>query len=164
MTDTARAGSKNILLHEVGLRDGLQMESQVVPLEKKAAWLSALLESGVDIIQVGSFVHPVKMPQMADTDELFRRFTADKKSKVVLSGLVLNEQGLERRLACGVELFCLGVSARETPSRKNTGMGTDEAVQRIIGAAGQAAAKKSRSASNPRSAAASKALSPRSGC
>lgn len=132
--------SKALLLHEVGLRDGLQMESQVVPLEKKAAWLSALLESGVDIIQVGSFVHPVKMPQMADTDELFRRFTADKKSKAVLSGLVLNEKGLERGLACGVEMFCLGVSASETHSRKNTGMGTDEAVARIIPAAKAAVA------------------------
>ena len=127
--------SKSLLLHEVGLRDGLQMESQVVPLEKKAAWLSGLLESGVDIIQVGSFVHPVKMPQMADTDELFRRFTADKRSKAILSGLVLNEKGLERGLACGVEMFCLGVSASETHSRKNTGMGTDEAVARIIPAA-----------------------------
>lgn len=127
--------SKALLLHEVGLRDGLQMESQVVPLEKKAVWLSGLLESGVDIIQVGSFVHPVKMPQMADTDELFRRFTADKKSKAMLSGLVLNEKGLERGLACGVEMFCLGVSASETHSRKNTGMGTDEAVARIIPAA-----------------------------
>ncbi len=127
--------SKSLLLHEVGLRDGLQMESQVVPLEKKAAWLSGLLDSGIDIIQVGSFVHPVKMPQMADTDELFRRFTADKKSKAILSGLVLNEKGLERGLACGVEMFCLGVSASETHSRKNTGMGTDEAVARIIPAA-----------------------------
>jgi len=127
--------SRSLLLHEVGLRDGLQMESQVVPLEKKAAWLSGLLESGLDIIQVGSFVHPVKMPQMADTDELFRRFTADKRSKAILSGLVLNEKGLERGLACGVEMFCLGVSASETHSRKNTGMGTDEAVARIIPAA-----------------------------
>jgi len=89
----------------------------------------------LDIIQVGSFVHPVKMPQMADTDELFRRFTAGKKSGPILSGLVLNEKGLERGLACGVEMFCLGVSASETHSRKNTGMGTDEAVARIIPAA-----------------------------
>ena len=133
--NTMRASSKKLLLHEVGLRDGLQMESQVVPLEKKAAWLAGLLESGVDIIQVGSFVHPVKVPQMADTDELFRRFTADKKFPAILSGLALNEKGLERGLACGVEMFCLGASASETHSRKNTGMGTDEAVARIIGAA-----------------------------
>ncbi|MEK7721042.1 MAG: hydroxymethylglutaryl-CoA lyase, partial [Elusimicrobiota bacterium] len=139
MTDTARP-SKALLLHEVGLRDGLQMESRVVPLEKKAAWLADLMGSGVDVIQAGSFVHPGKVPQMADTDELFRRFTSDKKSPAVLSGLVLNEKGLERGLACGVELFCMGASASETHSLKNTGMGTDEAVPRIIAAAKTAAA------------------------
>jgi hydroxymethylglutaryl-CoA lyase len=98
------------------------------------------MEAGVDIVQVGSFVHPEKVPQMADTDELFRRLTAGKTSAAVLSGLVLNEKGLERGLACGVEMFCLGASASETHSRKNTGMGTDEATQRIVGAAKQAVA------------------------
>ena len=127
-----------IVLHEVGPRDGLQMEKQVVPIEKKEAWIRAVMGSGVDIVQVGSFVHPEKVPQMADTDELFRRLTAGKASPVVLSGLVLNEKGLERGLACGVEMFCLGASASETHSMKNTGMGTEEATRRIIGAAKQA--------------------------
>ena len=156
----------NILLHEVGPRDGLQMESQVVPTDKKETWIRKLMESGVDIIQAGSFVHPEKVPQMADTDELFRRILAvkeppspkglprrqaggssplpkgkeGKKSSVVLSALVLNEKGLERGLACGVEMFCMGASASETHSRKNTGMGTEEAVRRIIGVAKTAVA------------------------
>ena len=108
------------------------MEGQAVPTEKKEAWIRSLMESGVDIVQVGSFVHPEKVPQMADTDELFRRLTAGKKPSTVLSGLVLNEKGLERGLACGVEMFCMGASASETHSRKNSGMGTDEALQRII--------------------------------
>jgi hydroxymethylglutaryl-CoA lyase len=124
-----------ILVHEVGLRDGLQVEKQVVPTEKKLEWLRALMASGLDIVQVGSFVHPEKVPQMADTDELFRLLTAEKSSQVVLSGLALNEKGVERGLKCGVELFCLGVSASETHSRKNTGMGSDEALRRIIATA-----------------------------
>jgi hydroxymethylglutaryl-CoA lyase len=131
---------KRILIHEVGPRDGLQMEKQVVPLETKEIWIRGAMEAGVDIIQVGSFVHPEKVPQMADTDELFRRLTAGKTASTVLSGLVLNEKGLERGLQCGVEMFCLGASASETHSRKNTGMGTEEAVSRIIGAAKQAVA------------------------
>jgi hydroxymethylglutaryl-CoA lyase len=131
---------KRILIHEVGPRDGLQMEKQVVPLETKEGWIRAVMEAGVDIIQVGSFVHPEKVPQMADTDELFRRLTARKTASTILSGLVLNEKGLERGLKCGVEMFCLGASASETHSRKNTGMGTEEATQRIIGAAKQAIA------------------------
>jgi hydroxymethylglutaryl-CoA lyase len=129
-----------IVIHEVGPRDGLQMEKQVVPLETKEDWIRRVMAAGVDIVQVGSFVHPEKVPQMADTDELFRRLTTGKTSATVLSGLVLNEKGLERGLACGAEMFCLGASASETHSRKNTGMGTEEATQRIVGAAKQAVA------------------------
>ena len=129
-----------ILLHEVGPRDGLQMERETPPLSLKEEWIRGVIAAGVDIVQVGSFVHPEKVPQMADTDELFRRLTRDKQSPVVLSGLVLNEKGLERGLACGVEMFCLGASASETHSRKNAGMGTEEATTRIVAAAKQAVA------------------------
>jgi hydroxymethylglutaryl-CoA lyase len=132
----------NILLHEVGLRDGLQMEAMTVPTAQKLLWLRMLMNSGVDIIQVGSFVHPVKVPQMADTDRLIAELAAsgEKPANVTLSGLVLNEKGLERGLACGVEMFCLGVSASETHSRKNTGMGVEEATGRIIAMAQEAGA------------------------
>jgi hydroxymethylglutaryl-CoA lyase len=131
---------KPVLIHEVSLRDGLQVEKQVVPTEQKARWIEALLGAGLDVIQVGSFVHPEKVPQMADTDELFRRFSAPgaRSGGALLSGLVLNEKGLERGLACGVEMFCMGVSASETHSRKNTGMGTEEATGRIIATAKKA--------------------------
>ena len=129
-----------IVVHEVGPRDGLQMEKQVVPLETKEDWIRRAMAAGVDIVQVGSFVHPEKVPQMADTDELFRRLTAQKTSATVLSGLVLNEKGLDRGLACGVEMFCLGASASETHSLKNTGMGSAEATQRIVAAAQRAVA------------------------
>jgi hydroxymethylglutaryl-CoA lyase len=130
-----------VTLHEVGLRDGLQAERQVVPLEQKIRWAEVLLAAGMDIIQLGSFVHPGRVPQMADTDALFRHFAAAgrKPSGTVLSGLVLNEKGLERGMACGVEMFCMGVSASETHSRKNTGMSIADATSRIIAMARQAA-------------------------
>jgi hydroxymethylglutaryl-CoA lyase len=134
---------KDILLHEVGLRDGLQMEKQSVPLEQKIHWIESLIGSGLDIIQVGSFVHTEKVPQMADTDALFRHFSGSRKpASVILSGLVLNEKGLERGLACGVDMFCMGVSASETHSKKNTGMTTEEATGRIIAMAKTALAEK----------------------
>jgi len=129
-----------IVIHEVGPRDGLQMERQVVPIETREDWIRRSMESGVDIVQVGSFVHPKKVPQMADTDELFRRLVKNKNSPVILSGLVLNERGLERGLECGAEMFCLGASVSETHSLKNTGMATGEATRRIIGSALQAVA------------------------
>ena len=122
-----------IFIHEVGLRDGLQMESRSVPLEKKLGWALQLIESRVAVVQVGSFVHPKRVPQMADTDDLVRRLieTSERRTTTI-SGLVLNEKGVERGLACGIELFCMGVSASETHSRKNTGMGTQEALERTI--------------------------------
>ncbi len=126
--------SNRIRIHEVGLRDGLQGEKRTVSFEEKIRWIETLIESGIDIIQLGSFVHPVKVPQMADTDKLFAHVSAQKakQKKVIFSGLVLNEKGLERGMACGVELFCMGVSASETHSQKNTGMSTSEALTRII--------------------------------
>lgn len=125
---------QKILIHEVGPRDGLQAEKTTVPLEEKIRWIEGLIPSSIDIIQLGSFVNPDKVPQMADTDELFAHFTAAavKPAGVTLSGLVLNERGLQRGLACGVEMFCMGVSASETHSQKNTGMSTAEALDRII--------------------------------
>lgn len=130
----------DIIIHEVGPRDGLQMEKAAVPTETKLRWILKLIEAGVDIVQVGSFVHPEKVPQMADTDTLFTRLQSEKKGKTILSGLVLNEKGLERGMRCGVEMFCMGVSASETHSKKNTGMSTDEALGRIIAMAKEALA------------------------
>jgi hydroxymethylglutaryl-CoA lyase len=130
-----------IIIHEVGMRDGLQVEQETVPTDKKIEWINKLFETGVDIIQVGSFVNPKRMPQMADTDQLFK-IIAEQKSKpenVTLSGLVLNEKGLERGMECGVEMFCMGVSASETHSQRNTGMTTGEALTRIINMAKSAA-------------------------
>ena len=131
---------KHIVVHEVGPRDGLQMERQVVPTDIKENWIRRSMESGVDIVQVGSFVHPLKVPQMADTDDLIRRLVRDKRSPVILAGLALNERGLERGLECGVEMFALGASASETHSMKNTGMASMDATRRIIGAGQKALA------------------------
>jgi hydroxymethylglutaryl-CoA lyase len=127
-----------IIIHEVGPRDGLQAEKTTVPLEEKVRWIDGICSSGIDIVQLGSFVNPGKVPQMADTDALFRHFAGNKPAGVILSGLVLNEKGLERGMTCGVEMFCMGVSASETHSRKNTGMSSSEALARIIPMARQA--------------------------
>ncbi|MFZ4513701.1 MAG: hydroxymethylglutaryl-CoA lyase, partial [Geothrix sp.] len=61
-----------ILIHEVGPRDGLQAEAGVVPTAVKLDWIRRVADCGVDIVQVGSFVRGDKVPQMADTDDLFR--------------------------------------------------------------------------------------------
>jgi hydroxymethylglutaryl-CoA lyase len=130
----------DILLHEVGLRDGLQVESTIVPTERKIEWANKLAASGVDAIQLGSFVHPSRVPQMADTDKLFEHFARPEHrlGGMRLSALVLNEKGLERGLRCGVTFFCMGVSASDTHSRKNTGMGRAEALDHVLHVADRA--------------------------
>ncbi len=120
-----------VRIHEVGPRDGLQAEQQVVPTAVKLDWIRRVADSGVDIVQVGSFVRGDKLPQMADTDELFRILVGEPP-KALLSGLVLNEKGLERALEVGVGMICMGVSASNTHSLKNTGMSTEEATGRIV--------------------------------
>ena len=129
-----------IILHEVGLRDGLQMESETFPTISKIQLAEDMMKAGVDIIQLGSFVNPARLPQMADIDELFEHFseTGNKTGDSILSGLVLNEKGLERGMKCGVEMFCMGVSASETHSKKNTGKSPIEAMDEIISMAKRA--------------------------
>ncbi|MBI5537508.1 MAG: hydroxymethylglutaryl-CoA lyase [Deltaproteobacteria bacterium] len=127
-----------IIVHEVGPRDGLQAEKQIVPADQKLAWIRELIASGVDIVQVGSFVHKDKLPQMADTDDLFRALASEPKGATVLSGLVLNEKGMDRAMACGVEMLCMGASASETHSMKNVGAASLDSQTRIIAMAKKA--------------------------
>jgi hydroxymethylglutaryl-CoA lyase len=127
-----------LLIHEVGMRDGLQVEQALVPTDRKIAWIEALVASGVDVVQAGSFVNPAVVPQMADTDAVFRHFSGHRAGKTRLSALVLNEKGLDRGLEAGVTFFCMGVSASDTHSRKNTGAGTDDAMTRVLGTARRA--------------------------
>jgi hydroxymethylglutaryl-CoA lyase len=121
-----------VLVHEVGMRDGLQVEPLIVPTERKIAWIERLIASGVDAIQVGSFVNPKIVPQMADTDAICRHFTTTRHEGPTLTALVLNQKGLERGLAAGVRSFCMGVSASDTHSRRNTGSSTDDATTTIL--------------------------------
>ncbi|UCF31580.1 MAG: hydroxymethylglutaryl-CoA lyase [bacterium] len=115
-----------LLLEDEALRDGLQMESRIFSLEEKLHLFRLLEGSGIKRIQVGSFVHPKIVPQMADTDELVRAI--GRTEKTVVSALVLNEKGLDRALACGVGHLSMSVSASDTHSRKNAGKPADEAL------------------------------------
>ncbi len=114
---------------------GCRWRSRSSRWRQKIAWIEGLLAAGVDIIQLGSFVQPEQGAADGGHRRAVRPFSAPKDRKpagAVLSGLVLNEKGLERGMACGVEMFCMGVSASETHSQKNTGMATAEATRRII--------------------------------
>lgn len=114
-----------IELVEVSPRDGLQNESAVVGTEDKLALVDTLIASGIRRIEVTSFVNPRRVPQLADAEELSGRLPRGTVSWI---GLVLNERGLDRALAAGMDEVNVVVVATETFSRKNQGVGVADAA------------------------------------
>ena len=117
---------ETIILEDEALRDGFQMESRIFSLEEKLRLFQLLKKAGIPRIQVGSFVHPKIVPQMADTDELIR--TIGRQDDTVVSALILNDKGLERALECGVPHVSMSVSVSDTHSRKNARRSATEAL------------------------------------
>ncbi|HEV2569436.1 hydroxymethylglutaryl-CoA lyase [Sphingomonas sp.] len=106
-----------ILISEVGPRDGLQSIDRVMPLEAKKAWIRAEAEAGVREIEVGSFVPPSLLPQMADTAELVAFARTLPGLNVV--ALVPNAKGAERAVVAGVHGMSIPFSMSETHSQRN---------------------------------------------
>jgi hydroxymethylglutaryl-CoA lyase len=119
--------NSELLLEDEALRDGFQMESRIFSLDEKVQLFQIFKNAGVKRIQVGSFVHPEVIPQMANTDELIR--TLGVQQDTVVSALILNEKGLERALDCGVPHVSMSVSVSDTHSRKNAGRPATEALE-----------------------------------
>ena len=108
---------KKIRLCEVGPRDGLQNEKNIVSTEDKIALIDELSRAGFPVIEVGSFVSPRAVPQMADTDEVFKGI--EKKEGVEYRALIANVKGVERAIACGCTKVKLNVSASEAHNLAN---------------------------------------------
>lgn len=100
---------KKVRICEVGLRDGLQNESCMVSTEDKIKLINKMTEAGFPVIEVGSFVSPKAVPQMADTDKVFEQIT--KKEGVEYRALIANARGVDRAAACGCKKVKLNVSA-----------------------------------------------------
>jgi hydroxymethylglutaryl-CoA lyase len=120
---------REVLIEDEALRDGLQIEKRVFSVDEKLALVSAIADAGVRRIQVGSFVHPKWVTQMANTDELFSRLPP--REGVTYSALVLNRAGLGRAIEAGVKHLSISVSASETHSRKNANKSVSEALADI---------------------------------
>lgn len=118
-----------ILVEEQGLRDGLQTLPTVFSTAQKLTWIHQLVAAGLRRIQVGSFVHPGKVPGMADTDALFAQLP--QRDDVLFSALVLNVKGVERAIAAGAKHLAISLSASSTHSRKNAGMDIQEAKSAV---------------------------------
>ncbi|MFO7802160.1 MAG: hydroxymethylglutaryl-CoA lyase [Desulfovermiculus sp.] len=117
---------KQIALVEVGPRDGLQSEDTPVATQSKVDFIACLIQAGMRRIQVASFVHPRRVPQMADAEQLLAALPC--LPDVEYSALVLNRTGLNRALGTSVQCIEISISASTTHSQKNTGMSRHKAL------------------------------------
>ncbi|MFW1805093.1 hydroxymethylglutaryl-CoA lyase [Acinetobacter baumannii] len=107
----------DILVSEVGPRDGLQSIKQTMPTDMKKKWISALAQAGLTEIEVGSFVSPKLLPQMADCGELVKHTLTLKD--VFVTALVPNLKGAENAFNAGVQKITIPVSVSEPHSLSN---------------------------------------------
>jgi hydroxymethylglutaryl-CoA lyase len=119
--------SEHAHVREVGLRDGLQSISEILPTEDKIAWLEAEHAAGVREIEVSSFVPPKLLPQLADAEALVRH--ALSLPGLTVSALIPNLRGAERGLALGVHEMNFVLSVSEGHNRANVRRSTAESVE-----------------------------------
>ena len=122
---------KRIELVEVGPRDGLQIEPKILSLDEKVRMVDALAQTGLRQIEVGSYVNPKAVPQMADTGALFDRL--EKPAGMLYRALWLNPKGLERALANGhVDIEGkLTLTASETFVKRNTNRSIEDTLEQM---------------------------------
>ena len=90
----------SISILEVGPRDGLQSEPEILPTDIKKEFIVKTINAGIKQIEVTSFVHPKKVPQMADAETLVE--SLPDRDDVTYIGLIMNQRGFERARDCGI--------------------------------------------------------------
>jgi hydroxymethylglutaryl-CoA lyase len=122
-------GTRTVVIREVGLRDGLQSIARILPTEQKREWIRDAHAAGQREIEVGSFVPPRLLPQLADTADVVAH--ALTLPGLTVSVLVPNLKGAERALASGAHVMLLPLSASHAHSLANLRKTPDEVVAEI---------------------------------
>ncbi len=120
---------KQILIREVGPRDGLQNEKQFVATTDKLKLVQLLAQTGIKDIEVTSFVHPKAVPQMSDAEELWSLLPS--LAEVEFSALALNLKGVERAIRAGVKIVVINISTSESHNRHNSNRTREESLQEM---------------------------------
>jgi hydroxymethylglutaryl-CoA lyase len=125
------AGSEevDVVVSEVGPRDGLQSISRVMPTAAKVRWIEALAQAGLHEIEVGSFVSPKLLPQMADAEQVVQAAVLIRGIKVL--ALAPNLKGAQRACMAGAHVITMPVSASHEHSLANVRMTPEAAVESI---------------------------------
>jgi isopropylmalate/homocitrate/citramalate synthase len=124
---------------EVGPRDGLQNERVTIPTEVKIAYITALADAGLRVIEAGAFVSPRWVPQMADTAAVYSEIPKDPGVEYPV--LVPNMKGLERAIEAGVKSIAIFTAASDTFNRRNINMTIDESFANYAPVAARARAE-----------------------
>ena len=120
---------QQVRMVEVGPRDGLQNEAQIVPMATKVALIERLAEAGLAVVEAGSFVSPKWIPQMADTAEVLAQLR--RRPCVSYPVLVPNMKGFEAACAAGVEEIAIFGAASEKVSQRNINCSIAESLERF---------------------------------
>ncbi len=123
-------GVNRVQLVEVGARDGLQNESTIVDTPTKVELIGRLLAAGTSRIEVASFVHPGRVPQMADAEAVLEELGPSPEG-VSFIGLVLNRRGLDRAMATAVDEVNFVVGASDGFNRANSGASPETTMTEI---------------------------------
>lgn len=129
--------SANIV--EVGPRDGLQNEKVTIPTEAKIAYITALADAGLRVIEAGAFVSPKWVPSMADTAAVYREIPKDPGVEYPV--LVPNMKGLERAIEAGVKSIAIFTAASNTFNKRNINMTIEESFANYSPVAARARAE-----------------------
>ena len=120
-----------VTICDVGPRDGLQNEARTLPSELRAELVNRLAATGLPRIEVASFVHPERVPQMAGAEKVVAAI--ERRPGVEYAGLVLNETGYERFAATELDRLHFTLAATETFNERNAGMSVDDSVAVLAG-------------------------------
>jgi hydroxymethylglutaryl-CoA lyase len=109
-----------VSIREVGPRDGLQSEDVILTTDQKVMLITQLATTGMEFIEVGSFVRPQNVPQMADTAEVFARI--ERRPGIVYSAIAPNAVGARRAVVAGADAIQVFLSASESHNQSNVNM------------------------------------------
>ena len=121
---------------EVGPRDGLQSEPEIMPTEIKKEFIVRTVDAGIKKIEVTSFVHPKKVPQMADAEKLVE--SLPDYDDVSYIGLIMNQKGFERAKNCGIQEVGMVIVSTDTYNMRNQGVTTQQSIDNWLEIASEA--------------------------
>lgn len=122
-------GAEKVKIREVGPRDGFQNEAEFIPTPLKLELIELLIESGLQAIEITSFVNPKRVPQFVDAEQVATG--VGSREGLDLIAFAANQRGLERAVACGIQHVTTALTVSEELNRSNFNRGTLEMLEAL---------------------------------